>query len=67
MITSVLMSISWMIEYSERYRVIEWYEKSYIKNGIRYVREVKPGMTIPVQYAIYRLNDGKLVYEKDCY
>lgn len=66
LLTSMFASIPWMIEYSERFRVIEWYEKSYIENGIRYVREVKPGMVIPVEYAIYRLDRGTLVYERDC-
>lgn len=65
-ITSVFMSILWMIEYAERYRVISWYEKSYIENGVRYIRDMKPGITIPVRYAIYRLKDGKQIYERDC-
>lgn len=37
MLTSIVMSIPWMIEYSETCRVIELYERSYIENGIRYV------------------------------
>jgi hypothetical protein len=66
LVTSVFASIAWMIEYAERNRIVEWYERSYIENGIRYVREVKRGITIPVQYAIYRLKDGELTYERDC-
>lgn len=54
-----------MIEYTERSRVIDWYERSYMENGVRYVRDKKPGMTLPVQYAIYRLENGKQEFVRD--
>lgn len=60
LVTSFLWSLLWMIEYSERGRIIDWYEKSYIENGIRYVILPKTEMVIPVRYAIYTLKNGKL-------
>lgn len=65
MITSIFWSIAWMIEYAERGRVVDWYERSYMENGVRYIRDIKPGRTRHSQYAIYRLKDGKQEFVRD--
>lgn len=66
LVTSLVWLIFWMIEYRERGRVIDWYEHSYIENGVRYVDLQEPfiaNMGVPlsqVTYGKYILKNGTL-------